>query len=677
MINKKVQADIGNSHTKQKINEDAARSTIKNQTENIVHTAADIGSRATKTAATLTSASISGAVQVSEGTVQTVVDSINQRTSDIYDVGYYGNTDLSSDGAAFVAGNAAMVGQNTYRMIRSGEGTLISKATDSYYRSSKINSIKEKTEAFGNPKSYPGHYYDILLGRSRKDIASLKDRMAFNRTQTNKYSTFTYRERIQAMSNKFKSNGYHRALQREKFLQRRAEASRRKGFSLQRSIKQTVNNQSRKLLNSLTTGDDAITNKTMFVGQKTIRGIFRTSEFTWRYRKAAYKGTKRFYYLLRHPLAAARSVLAAIVSMISMLVSLLANIPVIVSIVAILLPLIIVLIVVVTVISSLFGWLFQSKIEVPIAIGVSEEVRAYEDDILSLLDEYWDDDYLPLVMAVMMQESAGKGCDPMGVSLSPYNKEYPKEEAGNSCSSGITDSKYSIKIGIIQLRECLSRAAADGATDLEAIEYALQGYNMGLEWFDTYSSPWSEDKAKAYSEKKQKELNVDNYGDPLYPKHVMRYYSYGGTGQLQSMPDFSDEKAWVIKNPYAKANLYGQCTWFVWGKMYEIYGWAPSWTADGRAWVSNLVGYSPNKFSASSTPKVGAIFSALGINHVGIVVGWDGNNITIQEGNLDGITNTFEDAKSDWHQVTYTLEQLNDIYGGVIFANPIEPIEME
>lgn len=49
----------------------------------------------------------------------------------------------------------------------------------------------------------------------------------------------------------------------------------------------------------------------------------------------------------------------------------------------------------------------------------------------------------------------------------------------------------------------------------------------------------------------------------------------------------------------------------------------------------------PDKFKISSTPAVGAIFSCIGRNHVGIVIGWDATNITIQEGNLDGKTNSF------------------------------------
>ena len=72
----------------------------------------------------------------------------------------------------------------------------------------------------------------------------------------------------------------------------------------------------------------------------------------------------------------------------------------------------------------------------------------------------------------------------------------------------------------------------------------------------------------------------------------------------------------------------------------------------------------------STTPKAGAVFSGIGKNHVGIVLKVDGYNITIQDDNYDGITNTFEDAKKDWQTNTYTLDYYRLRMGGIIFANP-------
>ena len=123
----------------------------------------------------------------------------------------------------------------------------------------------------------------------------------------------------------------------------------------------------------------------------------------------------------------------------------------------------------------------------------------------------------------------------------------------------------------------------------------------------------------------------------------MRYVGItfrGGTN-----PNFNNLEAWVTKNPYAQAGLYGQCTWFAWGRFYELYGYDPGFSGDGSSCVKELVSAHPDKFERSSSPKAGAVFSAIGHNHVGIVIAVKDNTITVQEGNLDGITNTFQDAK--------------------------------
>ena len=139
---------------------------------------------------------------------------------------------------------------------------------------------------------------------------------------------------------------------------------------------------------------------------------------------------------------------------------------------------------------------------------------------------------------------------------------------------------------------------------------------------------------------------------------------------IRNNPNFENMQAWGFNNPYSASSLFGQCTWFAWGRFYEIYGYSPGFTGDGYQCADQLVRTHPDKFEISSTPKVGAIYSAIGKNHVGIVIGWDGTNITVQDGNLDGRTNTFQEAKTDWKTSTYTLETLKSIYGGVKFANP-------
>ena len=143
------------------------------------------------------------------------------------------------------------------------------------------------------------------------------------------------------------------------------------------------------------------------------------------------------------------------------------------------------------------------------------------------------------------------------------------------------------------------------------------------------------------------------------------------TGSIECDPNFGNTDAWLTKNPYAQAGLYGQCSWFAWGRFYEIYGFSPGFTGNGYSCVAQLLATHPDKFEFSLIPKVGAVGSSdVAHNHVWIVVGVEGEKITIQEGNLNGKTDSFEVAKSDWHTVTYSLSQLRSIYGNISFANP-------
>ena len=295
---------------------------------------------------------------------------------------------------------------------------------------------------------------------------------------------------------------------------------------------------------------------------------------------------------------------------------------------------------------------------------LSPEVIAYQETIEKYAKQYDMEDYVPIISAVMMQESGGKGTDPMQASECPYNTKYPKKP------NGIEEPEYSIEVGIHYLSDCFKQAGVKDIFDNDHISLALQGYNYGngyIQWAITNFGGYSKANARVFSDQKKAELGWDTYGDPNYVEHVMRYVGLG-FGNYREQPNFNNTEAWGSNNPYSQAGLYGQCTWFAWGRFYEIHGYSPGFTGDGWKCAKQLVSAHPDKFKISSTPAVGAIFSCIGRNHVGIVIGWDGTNITIQEGNLDGKTNSFAEAKKDWHTVTYTLSQFVSICHGVEYA---------
>lgn len=297
---------------------------------------------------------------------------------------------------------------------------------------------------------------------------------------------------------------------------------------------------------------------------------------------------------------------------------------------------------------------------------LSTEVLAYTDTIEKYAKQYEMDDYVPIIQAVMMQESGGKGTDPMQSSECPYNTKYPNKP------NAIQEPEYSIDVGIHYLSDCFKSAQVKDSFDNEHIFLALQGYNYGngyIDWAVKNFGGYSKANAKVFSDQKKAELGTDVYGDPNYVEHVMRYVSLG-FGNYREQPNFDNMDAWGSNNPYSRANLYGQCTWFAWGRFHEIYGYSPGFIGDGWKCVDQLLQAHPDKFVKSNEPAVGAVFSCVGRNHVGIVIGWDGENITIQEGNLDGVTNTFADAKKDWHTATYSLDQFRTKCKGVVFAVP-------
>lgn len=140
-------------------------------------------------------------------------------------------------------------------------------------------------------------------------------------------------------------------------------------------------------------------------------------------------------------------------------------------------------------------------------------------------------------------------------------------------------------------------------------------------------------------------------------------------------PNFNNHDAWVGQNPYSWSGLYGQCTWFAWGKFYELYGYSPGFTGNGKDCAGQLVNAHSDKFYLSDTPVVGSVFSIQengGYGHVGVVVGvdYENNTITIQDGNYNGKTDSFAVAQSDWGTLTYNLDEFNRKRDGVVYANP-------
>lgn len=168
------------------------------------------------------------------------------------------------------------------------------------------------------------------------------------------------------------------------------------------------------------------------------------------------------------------------------------------------------------------GALFGGSTDIGSA-PVSDEVKSYAGLIQVYAMEHGIPEYTELIMAVMMQESGGRGSDPMQASECAFNTEYPKTPGG------ISDPEYSINIGIQNLADCLSQAGVEDPMDIERISLALQGYNFGsgyISWAIRNYGGYTELSAIEFSEMMAQRMGWTSYGDPKYVQHVLRYYDF-------------------------------------------------------------------------------------------------------------------------------------------------------
>lgn len=135
------------------------------------------------------------------------------------------------------------------------------------------------------------------------------------------------------------------------------------------------------------------------------------------------------------------------------------------------------LILLITLIVVIAGSLYKNFREEPLEPGyvsyVSDSVKSYEDTITKYAEEYGIEAYVPVLEAIMEQESHGEEADLMQSSECMFNTEY-EQTAGS-----ITDPDYSIKVGTEYFAYCLNLAQCSNENDFNRLYLAIQGYNYG------------------------------------------------------------------------------------------------------------------------------------------------------------------------------------------------------
>ena len=100
--------------------------------------------------------------------------------------------------------------------------------------------------------------------------------------------------------------------------------------------------------------------------------------------------------------------------------------------------------------------------------SLSEEVLAYTSVIQQYASQYGIPEYVSAIQAIMMQESGGRGTDPMQCSESPYNTRFPHTPGS------ITDPDYSIEVGVQTFADCISQAGCSSPQDMDKLITSAQ-----------------------------------------------------------------------------------------------------------------------------------------------------------------------------------------------------------
>ena len=237
-----------------------------------------------------------------------------------------------------------------------------------------------------------------------------------------------------------------------------------------------------------------------------------------------------------------------------------------------------VLVIVIIVLIGCGTAIFGSQDESTETLPLSAEVEAYEPVIRKYAKQYGIPDYVLLIQAVMMQESGGRGNDPMQASECGYNTQYPRTPGG------ITDPEYSIAVGIQNLADCLQTAGAESPIDLDHIQLALQGYNFGsgyITWALQKYGEYSRANAVEFSMKMAEQMGWNSYGDKQYVPHVLRYYPIG-----KVFYTLEDGDAIVDVALSQVGNVGGEPYWSWYGFTNHV-----EWCACFVSWCADQCGY--------------------------------------------------------------------------------------
>ena len=285
--------------------------------------------------------------------------------------------------------------------------------------------------------------------------------------------------------------------------------------------------------------------------------------------------------------------------------------------------------------------------------ALSQEVLSYTATIQKYANQYGIPEYVSVIQAIMMQESGGRGTDPMQSSECPYNTRY------SNSPNAIQDADYSIQVGIQYYADCLREAGCTSPQDMDKLKLSLQGYNYGngyITWAIQKYGGYSAENAMQFSNEQAASHGWSAYGDPEYVPHVLRYYSsgglfaglFGGNGQIVSvaLTQLGNEGGQKFWSWYGFDSHVAWCACFAsWcgdqagliesGKMPKF-----SLCDDGIAWFQSKGKWKSRGYSPAPGTLIFFDWNWDGTSdHVGIVEKTEGSTVYTVEGNSSDAVN--------------------------------------
>ena len=192
---------------------------------------------------------------------------------------------------------------------------------------------------------------------------------------------------------------------------------------------------------------------------------------------------------------------------------------------AILLGLLLLTIIIAGIVSTISG---GGEDDSPTGLGVgqalvSAEVIQYRNAVFSELSVHGLSEYTELILALMMQESGGKGNDPMQASES-------------FCGSigCITDPQLSIEKGVLHFKSVLENAKKD-------VKLTLQSYNFGggfIGYVLDRGGAYTKELAISFSQMKYQELAHTGIYKCHRPEAIQHGACYGDIGYVDAVLKF-------------------------------------------------------------------------------------------------------------------------------------------